>query len=106
MKPPKSPILKTECESCHKPKPTRSAYIQGIYYRNICDSCIGISESDDALSSGGAGYDRRRGYEDNAQDTIQPFDANGPNAEFARLYPRQAEKVFDKKTLDKLKRKI
>lgn len=80
--------------------------VDGKYYRNICTDCIGSAEADDSISSGGAGYDRRRGYEDNAHDTIQPYDANGPNPEFARLYPRQAEKVFDGKTLDKLKRKI
>lgn len=94
------------CESCGTMKHTKTAMVGGKYYRHICAPCIGDTESDDVVSSGGAGYDRRRGYEDNAQDTIQPYDANGPNPEFARLYPRQAAKVFDKQTLDKLKRKI
>jgi hypothetical protein len=29
------------------------------------------------IFSNAAGYERRRGYEDNAEDTIQPYDANG-----------------------------
>ena len=81
-----------------------SAIAGGVYYAHICRGCLGGYNED--VSSNSAGYERRRGYEDNAQDTIQPYDANGPNPEFARLYPRQAAKVFSPETLEKLKRKI
>lgn len=93
------------CESCLQKNHTlKSAMVKGKYYRSICDRCLGNNEDD--ISSNAAGYDRRRGYEDNAQDTIQPYDANGPNPEFARLYPRAAAKVFPPDVLNNLKRKI
>jgi hypothetical protein len=78
--------------------------VNGRYYKVICAACLG--DSDDDVSSNAAGYDRRRGYEDNAQDTIQPYDANGPNAEFLRLYPTAAKKVFSQSQIDELKRKL
>lgn len=92
------------CEVCGQQRPVKTAMVAGKYYKAICNGCL--SQDDDVISSNAAGYERRRGYEDNAQDTIQPYDANGANPEFARLYPAQAAKVFDKPTLDKLKRKI
>lgn len=93
------------CESCGTMKHTRTATVQGIYYRHICGRCLG--ESDDGVSGNAASYERRRGYEDRAQDTIQPYDANGkPRVEFLRLYPEAALKVFGKARVDELKRKI
>lgn len=93
------------CELCGEGRDTITAYVQGIYYKHICDGCVGIS--DDGISSNAAGYDRRRTYEDNAQDTIQPYDANGkPRVEFLRLYPEAALKVFGKARVNELKRKI
>lgn len=99
-------IVKTECESCHQLKAvTRTALVAGKYYRNICDNCLGAGN--DELSSNAAGYSRRRTYEDNAHETIQPYDANGqPRVEFLRLYPAAAAKVFSKDEIAKLKRKI
>lgn len=94
------------CESCGKERlNTKTALVNGKYYKNICAHCLG--EFDDDISSGSAGYERRRGYEDNAQDTIQPYDANGkPRVEFARLYPQAALKVFGPEVMQQLKRKI
>jgi hypothetical protein len=95
---------KQKCESCGLVKPhLRTAVVGGKYYKHICTSCIGGTN----LNTMSAGYDRRRGYEDNQQDTIQPYDAAGnANVEFLRMYPEQAAKVFDKATIEQLKRKI
>lgn len=92
------------CQSCRKSRQTRTAIVNGKYYKHICDSCIG--NNDDSISSNAAGYERRRGYEDHAHETLQPYDANGPNAEFARLYPGTAKKVFGDKLFNDLRRKI
>jgi hypothetical protein len=95
------------CESCNTMKHTRTAMVNGKYYKHICSRCIGESEADDGISSNAAGFDRRRNYEDNAQDTIQPYDANGkPRVEFYRLYPEAAGKVFSQEQINDLKRKI
>jgi hypothetical protein len=97
--------MMTICESCKQPKVNlKTALVGGIYYGNVCPDCLG--DEADEVSSNAAGYDRRRGYEDNAQDTVQPYDANGPNSEFARLYPNQAKKVFTPEVLERLKRKM
>lgn len=61
---------------------------------------------DSIPSSGAASFNRRRGYEDYADETVQPYNAAGPNPEFARLYPEAAAKVFDASTLEKLKSKF
>lgn len=97
---------RTTCEMCHKLKTnTKSAMVQGKYYKSVCLSCLRQVEDD--ISSNAAGYERRRGYEDNAQDTIQPYDANGkPRVEFYRLYPDAALKVFGPKVVEELKHKI
>lgn len=94
------------CGSCNTMKHTRTAMVNGKYYKCICSECIGESAAYDGISSGVAGYERRRGYEDNAQDTIQPYDANGPSSEFARLYPGTAKKVFGEQVYNQLRSKI
>lgn len=95
----------TDCQKCGKPRLNiKSALFKGKYYSAICANCL-TSEYDD-ISSNSAGYERRRGYEDHADETIQPYNANGANIEFARLYPEAASKVFDKDTLNELRRKI
>lgn len=79
--------------------------VNGKYYKAICAFCLGDQE--DGISGGVASYERRRGYEDNASDVIQPYDANGqPNQEFARLYPAAAKKVFGEQVLARLRSKI
>lgn len=83
----------------------RTAMLAGRYYKQICASCLG--SNDDELSGNAASYERRRNYEDNAQDTIQPYDANGkPRSEFYRLYPQAAGKVFNKDQINDIRRKI
>lgn len=91
------------CDSCGKRKAnTITAMVNGVYYPHVCRNCLG----GDDTSSNAAGFDRRRQYEDNAQDTIQPYDAAGPNPEFLRLYPDTAKKVFSPEIIKELKRKI
>lgn len=91
------------CESCQQDKPhTVAAMVGGRYYRHICQKCLGTED----VTSSSAGYARRRDYEDNAQDTIQPYDAVGPNKEFLRLYPEAAAKVFSPETIEQLKKKL
>lgn len=96
----------TKCQKCGNERINiKSAIFKGKYYSAICSSCL-TSDIDD-ISSNSAGYERRRGYEDYAQDTVQPYDSTGkPRKEFARLYPKAASKMFDKQTLDELKRQI
>jgi len=92
-----------KCQSCKQTKPhCRAAVVNGKYYSRICQGCLG----GETLSSGAASYERRRGYEDNAQDTIQPYNAVGPNVEFLRLYPDTAKKVFTPEELEDLRRKL
>jgi hypothetical protein len=95
-----------QCQSCNKQVSNyRTAVVNGTYYKVICARCLGDTHDD--ISSNAAGFERRRGYEDNAQDTIQPYDANGqPRSEFARLYPDTAKKVFTDDELQQVKRKI
>lgn len=95
-----------QCESCHQTKPNMvAALVNGTYYRQVCQRCL--HGSDDELSSNAAGFDRRRQYEDNAQDTIQPYDANGkPRSEFFRLYPQAASKVFTPSEIEQVKHSI
>lgn len=83
-----------------------SAVINGKYYQSICRSCISELSSV-SISSGIQGFNRRRDYEDNAQDTIQPYDAGGnPRPEFYRLYPSQAEKIFTKSEIERVKKQL
>jgi hypothetical protein len=94
-----------ECDVCHQERLVVSALVDGKYHRSICNGCLHPSSDD--ISSGSASYDRRRGYEDFAQDTIQPYDANGkPRSEFYRLYPKAAEGVFTAQEIAEVKRKI
>lgn len=81
-----------------------SAVVNGHYYRQICKGCLG--KTDDGISGGAASFERRRDFEDAAIDTVQPYDANGANSEFLRLYPDAAKKVFSPDVIDKLKHKI
>lgn len=95
-----------KCQSCDKERLNiKTAMVNGKYYKAICAFCLGDNVDD--ISSNAAGYERRRGYEDNAQDTIQPYDANGKaRVEFARLYPDAAKKTFGMQTFNELRAKI
>jgi hypothetical protein len=86
---------------------TLSAVVNGKYYENITREELATLTGGDSLSTGYQGYDRRRQYEDHAQDTVQPYDAAGkPRAEFYRLYPDAAQKVFSKDEIKQVKRVI
>lgn len=85
---------------------TISAYINGKYYPSITRSELNALQTDSGFSSGHQSFDRRRQYEDLAQDTVQPYNAKGANSEFYRLYPKQAEKIFTKEEIEEVKRKI
>lgn len=83
-----------------------SAVVNGVYYPDISRAELGQRSSAD-LSSGSQSYDRRRQYEEHAQDTIQPYDAAGnPRAEFYRLYQRTAEKTFTKAEIERVKKQL
>lgn len=84
-----------------------SAYINGKYYPSITRAELNVLQTDSQFSSGAQSNDRRRQYEDLAQDTVQPYDAGGnPRPEFYRLYPTQAAKVFTKAEIEQVKRKL
>lgn len=96
-----------ECIECRIKASTGSAVIGKVYYKNLCSACKSKLSGDSSFSSGFQGFDRRRQYEDYAQDTVQPWDANGkPNVEFLRLYPQSAAKQYSKEILDELRRKL
>lgn len=95
------------CEFCRKTKECISAVANGDYYATICRDCLSALSGGSDVSSGTASFDRRRQYEDNAQDTIQPYDASGkPNKEFFRLYPSAAQKTFTGNELEQVKRQL
>lgn len=96
------------CTKCHQPRQVLvSALVGGAYYPHICGNCIAAMEPDSGFSSGAQSFDRRRQYEDHAQDTVQPYDAgSNPRPEFYRLYPTQAEKIFTKAEIERVKRTI
>lgn len=94
------------CERCNRNEDTVSALVEGEYYRAICSPCLGDIGKLSAASSGHQGYARRRDYEDVADEAVQPYNAKGPNPEFYRLYPKQAEKIFEPHEIEEVKRII
>lgn len=94
------------CQKCKQEKPVVGAVVAGTYYPAICKSCIASLQPHSGLSSGHTSYEGRRQFEDYADETVQPYNASGPNAEFYRLYPTQAEKIFTKEEIEEVKRKI
>lgn len=93
------------CGSCGMDKPdTLPAVVNGTYYRHVCSRCL--HGEVDKISGGVASFNRRRDYEDNAQDTVQPYDSVGPSVEFYRLYPDAARKVFSPEIIEQLKKKL
>lgn len=96
----------TYCKTCLNEAQVVSAVVGGRYHAGICRSCL-ADISNVRFSSGATGFDRRRTYEDNAQDTVQPFDAGGhPRPEFYRLYPTQAQKIFSPAEIEQVKRQL
>ena len=88
------------CESCHQNRPdTKSAVVNGIYYRNICQLCLAGRRQ---VSSGHARWSRSIDAEDNEWAIQQPWGADGlPNPKFIRLYPDKARNHF---TEDEIRR--
>lgn len=83
---------------------TTSAIINGVYYPSITRKEMDELTHNSSFSSGAQSNERRRQYEEHAQDTVQPYDAAGkPRAEFYRLYPEQASKVFTKDEITQVK---
>lgn len=96
----------SKCSECDA-ETTKSAVVNGVYYPAICHSCLISKDTYGDLSSGAQSFDRRRQYEDHAQDTVQPYDAGGnPRPEFYRLYPQAAAKTFTKQEIEQVKRQL
>lgn len=94
------------CTICRNETDTVSAISDGQLLTSVCRACLLLRTGDSTISSNAQGYDRRRQYEDYAQDTLQPYTASGPNAEFFRVYPEQSQKIFTPAEIEALKRKI
>lgn len=74
---------------------SKSAIINGVYYKAICEACYSDLTTGQSVSSGHADYDRGRDAEEHEADIMQPLGPGGiPSAEFIKLYPDTAKKVF------------
>lgn len=103
----KSPVfVPPACIVCRINEATHMATVDGMYYPKLCSGCLTKLRGDSSFSYGAQSHERRRGYEDMAQDAVQPYNAKGPNSEFYRLYPRQAEKIFTKDEIEQVKRQL
>lgn len=95
------------CKVCNDREASHAAVIANVYYPQLCALCRIKLSGDSSFSSGYQSFTRRRGFEDMAQDAVQPYDAAGkPRSEFYRLYPRQAAKIFTKDEISEVKRKL
>lgn len=92
----KKSIKSRKCEICGG-EARLSAVIDGMYYQNVCLSCKNASLK---VASGHARWKRSIDAEDHLADLVQPFLPDGSrNPEFARLYPKQAEKLFNEENV-------
>lgn len=90
----------TICESCKTNPSELSAVISNVYYTNLCKNCKTKLTQKQLPSAGAAHWARSIDMQDHAADIQQPWGADGkPNADFIRLYPKQAAAVFDEKTM-------
>lgn len=79
------------CTICLTKPATNSAIVEGVYYKNVCDSC----KSQPNVSSGHARWEQTIDAEDHEADIMQPWNADGSiNARFTKLYPKQAKHLF------------
>lgn len=84
------------CNKCGEERPTKKAVVNGVYYRHICDPCLGVNSH---IPLDGK-FNRDRDREDNAKEILQPFDRTGEiNADFVQAYPERAEEMFGKDRL-------
>jgi hypothetical protein len=83
------------CELCSTREGIKSAIVRGKYHRSICGECYEDLLADNMVSSGHADYERGRDAEEHESDIMQPLGPGGiPSAEFIKLYPDTAKKVF------------
>lgn len=79
------------CDICLQNQATSSAIVDGVYYKNVCDSC----KSQPNVSSGHARWSRSIDAEDHEAEIQQPYQSDGGiNPRFAKLYPKQAKALF------------
>lgn len=92
-----------KCSKCTKRDATAAGIVKGVYYKDICQSCL---NEQNVVSSGHARWSRSIDAEDHEADIQQPWNADGTiNTRFAKLYPRQAKAVFTPEELDRANRK-
>lgn len=95
-----------KCQLCQN-SGELSAVVKGKYHTSLCRPCLAGLLGDVTVSSGAQGFDRRRQYEEHAQDVVQPWDAAGKaNVEFLRLYPHSAAKQYSPEILEELKKRL
>lgn len=88
------------CDVCKNSPGDISAVISNVYYPNLCQDCKIKLVKKQLPSAGAAQWARSIDLQDHAADIQQPWGADGkPNADFIRLYPKQAAAVFDEKTM-------
>lgn len=88
------------CDVCHKRKAEVSAIVNGSYYKNLCKPCKAQLSMGQMPNSGHARWARDIDLQDHEADIQQPWGKDGkPNAQFIRLYPKQAAAVFTKQQM-------
>lgn len=85
------------CVKCGLKPATVSAVLEGEYYRFLCEDC----RPQPKVNSGHARWERSIDLEDHLIDIMQPFNADGSrNADFIKVYPKQAAAIFTKEQMD------
>lgn len=77
------------CQKCLNRTSEVSGVVRGVYYTDLCKSCV-----TGEVSSAEASYDRQRDLEDHNGDMVQPHAGGAPNVEFMKLYPERAKQLF------------
>lgn len=90
------------CQVCNVNQATKSAIIKATYYSAICEFCYEHLLIGNTVSSGHADYERGRDAEEHEADIMQPLGPGGiPSAEFIKLYPDTAKKVFSTEEINR-----
>lgn len=91
----------SKCELCSN-EGSKSTIVNAKYYRSICDGCYDSLLTGNSVSSGHADYERGRDAEDHEADIMQPLGPGGiPSAEFIKLYPDTAKKIFTREEISR-----
>lgn len=86
------PLKINLCEICGSNQGTFSAILGENYYKSVCQNC---KDKRNIVSSGHARWNRSIDLEDHEHEIQQPYNADGTiNVRFAKLYPKQAQKLF------------